>query len=1317
MSRQLLTCLLLLMLSWALQAQEPPLEIKSIGLPLIENFGTSDYDAAVNNYDVIIGDDQRIYFGNEEGVLIYDGQEWTKVPLPNQGAVYFFTKSDDGTIYVGGVTESGYLQPNENGVITYHSLNETIHGDSIPGSVRVVTRVEDQIVSLSSTDIAYINPETKEVVNFTKQRWVNDNCYSLFSEGYYSVCGDEIYVLNKDGWKFLRKGTIAQFYEKSLVGPVTVNGRKLMVTKNGFYDFDTDEQLPINSQVKDFLKNNFVYRINLLSNNYLAICSWSGLLITDLSGEPIQFINKAMGLTDDYVFGVAMDNSGVLWVATYNGISKITLNSRFSYLDNASGGHDGIVHDMTLFSGQLYFSTIQGTFRGSWNELGDPFLDQKFTQIDENIGHYFFQSDETLFMTSELDGSLVMNKYGKFETIEDLPKRVYWTGFKFEASDDVLLGGFEGFMVHVKNMNGHWKATEEFDPIFNSVEFIIQGEGQDIWASGKADGLYRLVYDVENQVILDEKKYGIVDGLPSNQNNYVFRIDGQPYFGTEKGIYRYDKISDRIVPDPALIELTGEEPIRIIRKEGEDIFYFSDQLYLLQNSQGAYIKKAFPGLDYKKYSPMSIRVIDNENVLVGSANGMAHLNPKLKPVSNAFHSQITSFRHLDVDTVLFGGFGQKPQLIFAPNQNSFRFKFTTDFHQGTSLFKWKLQGLDGAWSNWSEETSKDYTNLPHGQYTFQVLSRNTYGQESIPATIEFSILPPWYLTLWAYFLYVIIGCGTIYGIIALYATRLKSENRKLEEKVALRTQQLRKQTKELQNQNDLKKRFFVNISHELKTPLTLTLGTLTRALNHSYGHLSTNLEKNLKVSFNNAERLLKMVNSILDISRLESGNMQLKASLVRPAAIIEKVLAFFDSKFLNKSIQLEKELLQDEEIYLDSDKFETMLINLIANAFKFTPENGVIRVQMSTTAEHVNITVKDSGQGIPEQDLPFVFDRFYQSPSVKSGEGLGVGLALTKELMDLHHGEVVVTNEYGAKFVLSFMKGNTHLNENEIALENEVMTSELASKYHLNESSVPAPEIGNKEEDRPHILIVEDNPEMQAFISELLASQFNVSSAANGKQGLEILKEVTPDLIISDYMMPEMDGLQFATLVKQSGKFAFVPFIFLTARTDEEDKLEILNLGVDDYLFKPFNPQELLVRVTNLLYARRARQEYIDEEGVEADEIEWKDFQSDLRTHLDQYIDEHLDAEITTEQLINATKLSERSLYRKVKSNTGLSLLGYVKEYRLRKARIMLEEQKFMTVSEVSYAVGYKYLSHFTKNFKDRFGKQPSEYFQEGKFI
>lgn len=1315
MSRQLLTCLLSLLLSWNLKAQEQSFGIKSIGLPLIENFGTAEYDAEVNNYDVIIGDDQRIYFANEAGILIYDGQEWTKVQLPNQGAVYFFTKSEDGTIYVGGVTESGYLQPNESGILTYHSLNEKIYGDSVPGSVRVVTRVEDQIVSLSSTDIAYLDPKTKEVVNFTESRWIDESCYSLFAEGYYSVCGDEIYVLGTNGWKFLRKSTIAQFFEKSLVGPVTINDRKVQVTKNGFFDFDTDKPIPINPQVKDFLKNNFVYRINLLPNNYLAICSWSGLLITDEHGEPIQFINKERGLTDDYVFGVAMDDSGVLWVATYNGVSKITLNSGFSFIDKASGGHDGIVHDMTIFKDQLYFSTVEGTFRGSWAGLNDTFLENKFKQIDENLGHYFFQSEKTLFLTSELDGSLVMNESGEFETIRKLPSRVYWAGFKFEASEDVLLGGFDGFMVHVKKINGRWQTTKEFDPIFNSVEFLIEGEGKDIWASGKADGLYRFVYDIENQTILNEKKYGITDGLPSNQNNYVFRINGQPYFGTEKGIYRYDKISDRIVLDPALIELTNEAAIRMIRQEGDNIFYFSNQLYLLEKSNNSYIKNGYPNLDYKKYLPTSITVIDHENVLLGSANGMVHLNPKHPVPTNTFHSRINSLSHLDSDSVIFGGFGAIPTLELEPKQNSLRIKFATDFHQSKSTYKWKLLGLEDSWSNWSEETSKDYTNLSSGQYNFQVISRNTYGQESLPATISFSILPPWYWSPWAYVIYVLMGAGFIYGIVMMYAARLKSENRKLEQKIALRTQQLSNQTAELQKQNDLKKRFFVNISHELKTPLTLTLGTLTRALNHAYGHLNSTLEKNLKVSFNNAERLLKMVNSILDISRLEGGNMRLQASLVRPAAIVDKVLAFFDSKFLNKGIQLEKKLMQDIEIYLDPDKLETILINLISNAFKFTPENGVIRVQMIATATHLNITVKDSGQGIPDHDLPFVFDRFYQSPSIKSGEGLGVGLALTKELMDLHHAEVVVSNEYGAKFQLSFLKGKDHLTADELANEHEVTTSELTSKYHLNETSVPEPEINKKEEDRPHVLIVEDNPDMQTFIGELLADQFKVSSASNGKQGLEILKEVTPDLIISDYMMPEMDGLQFATEVKQSGKLAFLPFIFLTARTDEEDKLDVLNLGVDDYLFKPFNPQELLVRVSNLLYARRSRQEYIEEEGVEADEIEWKDFQSELQHNLDQYIDDHLHQEITSEQLTELTKFSERSLYRKVKSNTGLSLLGYVKEYRLRKALTMLEERQFVTVSEVAYAVGYKYLSHFTKNFKERFGKQPSEYFQDSK--
>lgn len=399
------------------------------------------------------------------------------------------------------------------------------------------------------------------------------------------------------------------------------------------------------------------------------------------------------------------------------------------------------------------------------------------------------------------------------------------------------------------------------------------------------------------------------------------------------------------------------------------------------------------------------------------------------------------------------------------------------------------------------------------------------------------------------------------------------------------------------------------------------------------------------------------------------------------------------------------------ELYLDEDKFETVVMNLLSNAFKFTPEGGTITVATHQSATNFYLEVKDSGSGIAEQDLALIFDRFYQSPHIKNGEGMGVGLALSKELVTLHGGTIEARNEAGAVFTLMLQKGKAHLSPNQIIEADEHRPSiSLSDKYVLRDDTVYPEKEALPTEQKAHILLVEDNADMASFIQDLLNEHYIISTAGDGQAGLDFLKTQKPDLIITDYLMPNMDGFEMAEAIKKDPELAYIPMIFLTARTREQDKINALNLGVDDYLYKPFNPEELGARINNLLQRKTQRQDFIVESDIDPKSIEWKEFASNLKSTLDAYIATHIKEEITGEQLADITNQSERSLYRKVKLNTGLSLMNYVKEYRLREARYYLENGDFNTVSEVAYAVGFNYLSHFSKSYLDRFGKNPSEY-------
>jgi signal transduction histidine kinase/DNA-binding response OmpR family regulator len=1308
-----LAALLLVLLSSAnLEAQDSQhLTIKNLGIPPIQNYGVADHHFNNINFNVIAGDDGRMYFGNYKGILVFDGVNWTNLSLPNEGAVYGLTKSSNGTIYVGGINEIGYLKSLDNGELGYVSLLDSIGGPG-EGFTSRAYALENQIIFAMSkqTVILSLSGEKTTILKNPEGTTTFQQCRNEL----YAFTNTDVFILKKGEWKWKGDNTLVDVSSRYDGKLVDTPDRILAVTREGFYDFEKEQKVDADDNVEKFLKKSRITSVDLIADQYLAIGTFAGLLITDLNGKPLQLLNKERGLADDFVFRTFLDQSGLLWVATYNGISKIDIFSPITIYDSRQG-IKGVLKDIQLIDDQVYLCTMSGVFRGKWKEINDPFAKASFEKISSVTAHGMITSEEASFIYTEREHNQIIEN-GQVRDIPDTRQHIYWSGLKFKNSDDVLLGSYEGDMIHLTRASGQWKIKKKFDPIFLATECMAEGSGNNIWVSSINEGIFRIKFDKIKSEIIDQKKYGEINGLPSDLNNIVFDGYKEPLFATNKGIYVHDPTNDRFIKAPSISEWVKNPPVFLIAQRDKDyVHYYTDEYRSIKTTEGAFELIEYPQIDFINFPPERITILDDKNVLLSSAEAVLHIDPNQYQPKNEFKTNITSIANLATDSIIFGGFGAVPANIFLDSENeSIRISFaaTSFLNSSKNRYKWRLKGFEDDWSSWSNETWKDYTKLPHGNFTFQVIGKNAFGMESEPVSTRFTIATPWYYSTIVYAIYF---CGlglVLWIVIVLYTRKLRADRTRLELIVEDRTKEISEQRNKLLQMDDLKKRFFVNISHELRTPLTLSMGTVDQALKGNYGTLNDELYANLQVSKRNSERLLKMVTSILDISKLEGGKIQLYAAPVDSAKIVRKVLAFFSSRLSDKHITLEETLIDDTELFLDEDKFETILINLISNAFKFTPDGGLISFSMKDMPDQVIFTISDSGEGIPEEDIKLVFDRFYQSPTIKSGEGMGVGLALTRELVELHHGTVEAKNDHGAVFILCFPKGKNHLSPNQIIEPDESsISTNLADKYPLYDDRditiIPQKETDTQLE---HILLVEDNTEMRQFISSILSPYYQVSWADDGSKGLTFLKETKPDLIITDYLMPNMNGYEMAVEIKKQEEMAFIPIVFLTARTREQDKINVLNLGVDDYLFKPFSADELLVRIKNLLFNKKHRVEYIEEQEIDSSDIEWKEFGSKIKADMDQYIMDHIKDEITGDQLATQTGHSERSLYRKVKANTGLSLMQYVREFRLRQARNLLENKEFHTVSEVSYAVGFNYLSHFTKNYKERFGKQPSEY-------
>ena len=562
--------------------------------------------------------------------------------------------------------------------------------------------------------------------------------------------------------------------------------------------------------------------------------------------------------------------------------------------------------------------------------------------------------------------------------------------------------------------------------------------------------------------------------------------------------------------------------------------------------------------------------------------------------------------------------------------------------------------------------------------------------------------------------------------------------------------------KEKEEIDKMKSRFFANISHEFRTPLTLILGPAENIISKASAE---NVIKDASIIKGNSKRLLQLVNQLLDLSKLEAGKLKLEASKNNIVSFVKGIALSFESLSEEKDITLK--ILSDKEfieVYFDKEKMIKILSNILSNAFKFTPQDGKITVSITESSSlnsrastphkasngFVEIKIKDTGIGIPEKEIPKLFDRFYQVDSSisKEYEGTGIGLALTKELVELHHGSINVESEMGhpadggtslpagkagwTEFTINLPLGKDHLKDEEIVEEkgsikdfdlSEVKNLVLSNNNqnnatYLDSSSLASQNDVVREEDKTIVLIVEDNYGMREYIKESLdQKKYVIKEAINGDQGIRKALKIIPDLIISDMMMPKMDGNEMTRILKNDEKTSHIPIIILTARSGQENKLEGLQAGADDYLTKPFDIKELQVRIENLISIRKKLQEKfrrIENKTFKAEEKKLSSIDEKFMFKVIDIIEKHISEEdFNIEDFCSEVAMSRTQLHRKLKALTGKSASIYIRSVKLSKAKRMIEDQKG-NISEIAYSVGFSSPAYFTKCFKEEFGYPPS---------
>ena len=641
-------------------------------------------------------------------------------------------------------------------------------------------------------------------------------------------------------------------------------------------------------------------------------------------------------------------------------------------------------------------------------------------------------------------------------------------------------------------------------------------------------------------------------------------------------------------------------------------------------------------------------------------------------------------------------------------QNTFNLTYSVQDHSQANLvdYAYRLKGFDDSWYTVDENTVL-FRNIPPGEYEFQIKARirNQEWTEEIN-TLPIHITPPIWLSWWAKTLYLIFAGCIFFCLFRLYKKKMDMQ---------LLYELEKKNHEQEEELNNERLRFFTNITHELRTPLTLILGPLEDLQEDK--DLLPYQQKKISIIHNSAIRLLNLINQILEFRKTETQNKKLCVSKDNLAALVTEVGLKYKELNPKKNIEFNIAIESDPlPLYFDKEIITIILDNLISNAIKYT-EKGYINISLYTirknNTDYAEIRVSDTGQGIPSEELPHIFERYYQAKNDRQVSGTGIGLALVKNLVKLHQGEIHAESILGkgSSFRFSLIINNIYPN----ALHTDSEEKEQNSN-HDTESAEDSMLNNNISGEKPILLVVEDNPDICEYKSESFSDSFEVITAEEGEAGYRMAISQIPDIIVTDIMMAGMDGITFCKIIKGDVRTSHIPVIMLTAKDSLQNKEEGYLAGADSYLTKPFSASLLRSRIHNLLESRKKlANQFSNNLNINSDKSiilheSLNQLDNEFIQKITQIIEDNLKSEkIDVTYLADKLCMSKSTLYRKIKALTGISTNEYVRKIKMQNAEKLMLEGRY-TISEIAFRVGMNSPVYFRQCFKEEFGISPSEY-------
>ncbi len=1117
-------------------------------------------------------------------------------------------------------------------------------------------------------------------------------------------------------WYKLKSGT-----NNSLLVSLT---NKFFILKENSTSFEAH---PINEQLTEY--NQYINDFIEMPNGDIWACATERSLIyyESDSGKIIDYRNELQEIIPNRLdlLGLFKDKNRNIWVRTIMGLIKVNpqeslFETYFTKpLDNCGGycSFRGFTEDN---DGNIYAGYYSSIFQinPETKETAQPFKDLNYPPFDLEFedGHILLNNGTRINPTTQETDNLYMSENTPMDIgiyTRDKNNDLWW------AWSNML------FFLDKKENPFKWKKINKIklSKAINDIKF--DKLNNKLWLAS------------ENKIIgykNDETELEIFDknDLQSTLSVRYIHLDpsGILWLACESGLVRFDPKAKSVKKYTKDDGLSNNYVIGIL-PEGDSCLWLSTNFGLSRFSIATESFINFyeeDGLPHNEFNRRSFYNAKNGQFFFGGLRGIAAFFPeeimkKYEVRQSDSKVVLTSFiktigENDSISTTLFHN--KEPAIALFYKNKSYTFEYAlTEFHNSDKvLYSYRMEGHNDVWSVPSKNNTANFGNLTAGKYTFVVKALNAKGVwNPNPLKVHLLINPPWWKTGWAYSTYVLLIVGMLYGIFRFLIHRFQLQSQLTYEK---------KEANRLKDLDKFKNRLYTNLTHEFRTPLTVILGMSDQLSESNLQSDKLDTEKIIQgfsLIRRNGQNLLRLINQLLDLSKLEDNSFKIKFEQGDIVHYLRYITESFQSFADNQQLSLQfhsstNSLIMDH----DKEQVKQVMTNLISNSLKFTPAGGEVIVNVTQKLDQLIIEVKDSGIGIAPADLPYVFDRFYQvdDTTTREGEGTGIGLAHAMELVKLMSGDISAKSKLG--------KGTVFTVSIPITRRTELIPKVKDRGLSIGPINVPQNDLYSVEENSlktqnsklktlQNLLIIEDNPDVVVYLKSCLENQYQIEVAPNGQIGIDKAIENIPDIIISDVMMPEKDGFQVCDTLKNDERTSHIPIILLTAKADAESKIAGLRRGADAYLSKPFDKEELMVRLEKLAELRqRLQAKYA---GVSFDKtpenVSSKSTNklSDLEDAFIQKVlgiieENYSDENFALPQLCQEVGMSRSQLFRKMKAVTNTSPSQFIRNYRLTKAKFLLETTN-LNVSEVAWQVGYKDLAHFSKSFLSAFGQLPSD--------